>query len=49
MELTGDDIYSVNANIFNSLIDNYRMTHDIGGVAFYSPHLKAFINWFGDH
>lgn len=48
-ELTGDDIYSVTADILNALIDNYRMTHDNGGVLFYYRHLKAFVNWFWDY
>ena len=48
IELTGDDMNNVTADILRTIIDDYDATHSNGGTLFVYRHLKAFINWYWD-
>ena len=46
IRLTGDDLFSLNADHLRQLIDSYSQDHNTGGVSFIHRHLKHFVNWF---
>lgn len=47
-EATGDDMGFVDADIIQSIIDDYSITHKNGGTDFLYRHIRTFLNWFWD-
>ena len=47
-ELTDDDINAVDADMIRTILDEYALTHEDGGVTFLYRHIKCFLNWYWD-
>lgn len=45
-KLTNDNMDAVTASVLRSMIDDYGIDHDNGGIDFFWRHLKVFVNWY---